>query len=539
MFKPTIIAVILFSTTAINFLAFYISWQRRNTRSGLYFALGMLAITLWTLAAGLDYAAVPISLKFFFSKLEYAGSNSAIAFFILFVLSYVGYEDWLGTRLSKILVVCFPVSNIVLAWTNDLHWWLWPGYRESVFGDNTIIFEHGPGIVWVLITGYLMMTIIIVLLWQASRRGSELSRRQARLLFWASLVPVAGNLIYLLQSPKFKGIDWSSISFSIAGILFLLALYSTGLLDLAPVARDKLISSLSDGMIVLDTQNRIIEINHPAIRMIEMPDTTLIGKDLSEVAPLTRSFLEQAPEEEIKTEVNFGTTNKRYFDVLVSPLYKDNHIAIGRLIIFRDITKRKQAQQALQQANQQLEKQLREIESLQASLREQAIRDPLTQLYNRRFLSETIEHEFHRAQRLSQPLSIVMLDIDHFKVINDTYGHATGDAYLVMLANALQQQIRKSDIVCRYGGEEFLLVLPDTAADVAAQLAEKLRLIFADAVQVIAGQEIKTTISMGIASYPAHGTDYNEIINKADRALYISKHKGRDQVTIWSDIPYR
>lgn len=501
----------------------------------MYFALGMLAITFWTLAAGLDYAAVPFWLKLFFTQLEYTGSNMAIAFFALFVLSYAGYEDWLEISWVKAMVVVLPLSNILLAWTNDLHGWLWTGFKNSYIGDNTVIFEHGPGFVWAIITGYLMIMVIILPLGQASRHGSELSKRQARLLFGASLIPIASNLIYLLQSPELKGIDWTSIFFSVTGIIFLLALYGTRLLDLAPIARDKLVSSLSDGMIVLDTQNRIIDINPPAVRMLEVPDTAFIGKDLMKIVPFSRAFLEQALEQEIKTEVNFGSTNKRYFDVLISPLYKGNKTAIGRLIIFRNVTRRKQTEEALQKANQQLEKQIREIEALQASLREQALRDPLTQLYNRRFLNETLEHEFHRAKRLSQPLSIILFDIDHFKSINDTYGHTLGDNYLVLLSNSLQLHTRKSDIVCRYGGEEFLLLLPETNASAAAQLAEKLRRLFADLFQVFEGNEIKTTISSGVASYPEHGTNQSELINKADQALYVSKHRGRNQVTIWSE----
>jgi len=355
MFKLTSIALALFITTAINIVAASISWQRRKTRSGLYCALGMLSITFWTLTGGLDYAAIPLYLKVFFAKLEYAGYNSAFAFFALFALSYTGYERLLEKGWVKAFFLIIPISNILLAWTNDWHGWLWSGFVSSAFGNNTVIFEHGPGYIWAAITGYLMILIIILPLWQASRRGSKFSQQQARLLFFASLIPVVGNLFYLFEAPQFKGVDWTSITFSISSFLFLWALYGMRLLDLVPIARDKLVAGLSDGMIVVDIQNRIIDINHVVAEMIGPSTEKLIGRDLTEVLPLAQSLTELALEQEIRTELKTGDVDKRYYDVLISPLYEDHKAVIGRLIIFRDITTRKENELRLLQLTQAVE----------------------------------------------------------------------------------------------------------------------------------------------------------------------------------------
>ena len=352
MFKFTTISIILFITTAINIVAAYIGWQRRKTKSGMYFALGMVGITFWTLAGGFDYAAVLIPVKVFFAKLEYAGYNTAFAFLALFVLSYAGYERWLEKAAVKVFFFTVPVSNILLAWTNDWHGWLWSGFVRSEFGDNTVIFKHGPGYLWATITGYLMIFIIIIPLWQASRRGSEFSRRQARLLFWSSLFPVISNLFYVFQPAEFKGVDWTSITFSISSLLCLWALYGLSFLDLVPIARDKLVAELSDGMIVLDMQDRIIDVNHSAAGMLESTFEKLIGRDFGEVIPLAQPLSERAPKEELRTELEFGSANKRYFDVLVSPLHEDRKVVVGRLIIFRDITERKKNELRLLQLTQ-------------------------------------------------------------------------------------------------------------------------------------------------------------------------------------------
>ncbi len=135
-----------------------------------------------------------------------------------------------------------------------------------------------------------MMFSMIAIFWMASRRGSDISQRQGRLLFYASIFPLAANLVYLFGVKGAEGVDWSSVTFSITGLLFLWALYDSHLLDISPIARDKLVNSLSDAMIVLDLQNRIIDVNQAAAEMLASTAEALLGKDLSEIAPLSLSF---------------------------------------------------------------------------------------------------------------------------------------------------------------------------------------------------------------------------------------------------------
>lgn len=200
-----------------------------------------------------------------------------------------------------------------------------------------------------------------------------------------------------------------------------------------------------------------------------------------------------------------------------------------------DISARKHNEHLLQEANTRLRLQMQEIEQLHEVLREQSLRDPLTGLYNRRYLSETLEREIARAERENTPLSVIISDIDNFKRINDTYGHQAGDRFLVEIARLMNKNARRSDIVCRYGGEEFLLVLPGTSVESAAKRADEIRQKCTQLHLHQGGQDMQVSMSFGVATYPIHGSQADEIIIKADQALYLSKAAGRNRVRVWYD----
>jgi diguanylate cyclase (GGDEF)-like protein len=159
-------------------------------------------------------------------------------------------------------------------------------------------------------------------------------------------------------------------------------------------------------------------------------------------------------------------------------------------------------------------------------VREETITDPLTTLYNRRFLSDYLPRELMRAWRHGSSVALVMLDLDRFKQVNDTRGHAVGDAVLVQVAALLKRQIRGSDVVCRYGGEEFALVLPDTTPDGARHRGEEIRVAIGRERNALSG----VTASAGIALFPSNAFDADSLIRAADAALYEAKQSGRDRV---------
>lgn len=174
-----------------------------------------------------------------------------------------------------------------------------------------------------------------------------------------------------------------------------------------------------------------------------------------------------------------------------------------------------------------------ERKALEAELRFLSVHDPLTSLFNRRYLEATLERELQRAARNEHRMAVIMIDIDHFKRLNDTYGHPAGDNVLRALGGFLQQRVRASDIPCRYGGEEFALILPETSLPVAHKRAELLRSNVTSLNLEHEGQRVgPITLSLGVAAFPQHGSSGSALLKAADIALYRAKKEGRNRTVI-------
>lgn len=372
MFELTWISLVLFTTTAINCVTTYFGWQRRNAKGGLYFAWGMMGITLWTLASGFDYAVSSIPMKVFFAKVESLGYNVALPLLTLFVLSYAGYEAWLNNSLIKSLFIAIPASNILLTWTNEWHEWIWTSFLPSEFGDQVVIFEHGPGFIWISATGYLMIIIILSSLWRVSNQGSALSRRQARLLLIASFIAVASNLIYLLDIYQIKGVDWTSVTFSISGLLFLQAISGTYLLDIVPIARHEMLERMRDRVLVLDIYDRVVDFNLSAQRtfnmdrgQLGMPVQTVMAQ-WPQIMDLTSSGPVAATQATIMHKIG-----SKVFDARITHLTDTRGSVYGKLLVFSDVTKRYQAELTLEQRLAEIQTLHQDLQQTQAQVVDQ------------------------------------------------------------------------------------------------------------------------------------------------------------------------
>jgi diguanylate cyclase (GGDEF)-like protein len=206
------------------------------------------------------------------------------------------------------------------------------------------------------------------------------------------------------------------------------------------------------------------------------------------------------------------------------------------VLVLRDINELRLSEMELREANAQLTAQLATIQTLQDGLREQALRDSLTGLYNRRYLEETVGRELARAQRNHEPLTILMIDLDHFKNLNDEFGHAAGDQVLRWFGDLIRTKLRPGDIACRYGGEEFMLMMPSAPLAGGIARGDEIRSAFTHLVSTASNNRYgPVTLSVGVATFPDDARTASELRRKADAALYVAKRTGRDRVVAYRE----
>jgi diguanylate cyclase (GGDEF)-like protein len=507
-----------------------IAWPKRGARGGTAFALMMMATATWELFRVLEAVAVLPQVKIFWARFEYFGIATVPVLWFLFTREF-SRRDRAGAGLGPAWLWIVPALTLVLVFSNEYHGWFWAEIKPASGQPGVhLVYTHGVGFWIAAIYNYLLILTGTLALLVAIARRTDVDRHQAIALLAGAIITWIANIAYLGGLSPVPGLDPTPFSFILTGMIYAYTLYRYRLFDPVPVSRHALLDNMIEGVLVLDNDRRIADLNSAAMRFLGLSGDSCIGADATvRLADWPQLLPYCSGEREVRGEIY---VLGRHLNVRAVPLYESSHRRHGLLLVLRDVSTHRAAEEALLDANSRLQAHVAEIEALQIKLREQAIRDSLTGLFNRRYLEETLQREFAQAARAGSPLGIVMIDIDHFKQLNDAHGHRAGDAALQALGTLLIANTRGGDVACRYGGEEFVLALPGATLEVARERAERLR----QAVEALRvehdGATLSMTISAGIAAYPVHGARVDQVLDSADQALYQAKNNGRNQCVV-------
>jgi diguanylate cyclase (GGDEF)-like protein len=506
------------------------TWPRRSAPGGTAFVLMMIAVATWELFRFLEAIAIEPGAKIYWARFEYLGIGTVPVLWYLFTRQY-STQDRAKLGLGPAWLWIVPAAALALAFSNELHGWLWPEIRPAYDARGAhLVYGHGAGFWIMALYNYLLVLIGTVALLGAALRGKEVDRRQAIALLTGAIVTWIANMAYLSGLGPVPGLDPTPFTFILTGVIYAYTLYRYRLFDLVPVSRHTLLENMIEGVLVLDNEHRIADINSAAMRFLGVSADSCIGGDAPVLLGSWPQLLEYCDSQsERRGEIQ---VLGRHLDVRAVPLHEGSRGRHGLLLVLRDITNHRIAEDQLRDANARLQAHVSEIEALQDKLQEQAVRDSLTGLFNRRYLEETLQREIARAFRSGRPLGVVMIDIDHFKALNDTHGHRAGDMALQALGQLLAANTRGGDVACRYGGEEFVVALPGATLEVAHERAERLRRAVETLRVDYAGATLSLTISAGIAAYPVHGDRVDEVLDNADQALYQAKNGGRNRCVV-------
>lgn len=422
-----------------------------------------------------------------------------------------------GLRVRASLLFLIPIVTFAGHYTN---------YKNLFYTAPMIMVQRGPfsiltverGPLSTLDNAYLMVSFLAGawIYLSGLRHASSLFRRQAMVMLIGSLLPFAGYFIYLAGLSPW-GLDITPIALGFTCVFLYYGIFHCGIFDLAPLARNLIFNSMRDAVLILDSHDRLLDFNPAAKELFPVLNKRNLGTEVIPMLAGAPAFAESVRKAEDRIEITVGDAEaESSYEIRTWPLFATSSNSasrlVGRAVIVADVT----AQVHLRE-----------------ELRGRAETDPLTGVANRRRFYHALEVECLRFTRNHHSLSLLMIDLDYFKEVNDEYGHPVGDAVLRIVSQLLLLCLRKTDLLARYGGEEFSVLLPETPLEGAQLIAERIRETVCQQPIVAEGCHVRVSVSVGIASHAEDEEAVPELLLKnADLALYRAKASGRNRVEV-------
>lgn len=495
------------------FITLY-AWLHRKQANAANLAMLMLPVVGYLITNTLELVDPTPEGTLFWAKAGYCFGPFIGIFWLGFACEYTGRREWLEShRFWPFFII--PITGVFLVQTNAWSHLIWTSTTFTWHGSFLALsVTYGLAFWPVILYSYLCLGIGVYLVVRDFVIYSRGYRRQIMWILVGMVFPLVAHICYIFHAiPAWKK-DYSPIGFVFTGIALAVGIFRYKLIGLAPIARSLVVDYIEDGICVLDTSNQIVDANMALLKILGLHISDMLGQQAEVRLPFWKHVVDSEKTGQPIAAAEIIRSAKTYsFDIDVIPIRRKDGNLIGRLVTLHDVTERK---------------------SLMAIVEQMAITDAVTGLYNRRYFDQRARDEMERAQRYQHPLAVMMLDLDGFKQINDNHGHGAGDDALVSIANILQDSVRKIDTLARFGGDEFILLLPETNLDEALKVAERIRSSVAGNTSTEDLGEYKITVSIGLACIDnGKSISMEEITQNADLALYKAKREGGNRVSVF------
>ena len=441
-------------------------------------------------------------------KILYVGSYFTGVFAFFFIADYLNFRIHL--LYVKVPMVLLAIASVLIMWTTKYHHLVYRNYSFETGYYHHLAFA--PGALYSVIHTYptiCMLMAMGLLVYQLKRWRGKYRRQLLIFLLCVAIPFIAEGIYYITIITKINvhQIYFTPHSMAIMSFFLYIGVIRYNLFEVISIATVSAMDHIREGFVLVDEDDNYLSCNPEARKILPGIKELMKGETIFSAAGWPE---ELNPLESGTVEFPIAGEETRYYRASISPVLAHNKTLVGKIILIRDTT---------------------ESVVLMKELENAAYMDALTGLYNRKHFTKLALVDIERALRSDQSIYAAMLDLDFFKNVNDTYGHAAGDLVLKVTAGIIRQTIRSYDLLGRYGGEEFVLLITDLDASEACKLMERIRENMEHCAINYEGQEIKITCSIGLAKFTSNDT-LETSVKKADEALYIAKKSGRNQVQV-------
>jgi diguanylate cyclase (GGDEF)-like protein len=486
------------------FLFFYSLIKYTNSIARI-FSIFSLSIAIYTIGYALELLSNTQQNAEFALMIEFVGLVFIPPLWILAVYQF-NYNKK-TSFIMNLIIFSIPAVTLFFALTNHYYHLYYYGY-DIIYYHNYSMLRLHPSLFYYIFSCFIILSFLygFIIFFKLWKNASYSIKTQ---VFWLLITSSFPMIAYIIYTSNIGTVpyDLTTIGFGILAICYFIAIFKYGFLKFQEIEQAQVFDEIGEGIVIIDINNHLINFNKAAKQMYPWLSRAYLGKSINDFDEGSKLCKNSNKTFRISIQRD---GYKKYLGCTVTPFFKKNKFE-GKILIFQDITK-----------NVLIEKKLKDL----------ALKDELSGIFNKRKIIIEAKKEFYRYERYNHALSVLMMDIDLFKRINDTFGHLAGDETIKVIAKLCKSRLRKSDLIGRYGGEEFLVFLPETILDDALVIAEDIRALIAHTPIFFDEKIINVQVSIGVSST----SDYkekitlDELIYTADKSLYAAKEFGRNCV---------